>query len=42
MRLENPNFNGTNECEYADESIQQIKQILGIQQRIEEEESNVK
>lgn len=39
--LENPNWLGTNECEYADKPVQ-IKQILGIQQRIEEEESNAK
>lgn len=34
MLLENPNFTGTNKCEYADEPIKQIKQILGIQERI--------
>lgn len=34
MLLEDPNFRGTNECEYADEPIQKIKQILGIQERI--------
>ena len=33
--LENPNWLGTNECEYADEPIQPIKQILGIQERME-------
>lgn len=35
--LENPNWLGTNECEYADGSIQQIKRMLGIQERIKEE-----
>lgn len=30
MRLENPNFRGTDECEYADEPIKEIKNILGI------------
>lgn len=35
MRLENNNFNGTNECKYADEPIQQIKQMLGIQEVID-------
>ena len=30
MRLENPNFRGTDECEYAEEPIQKIKNILGI------------
>lgn len=34
MRLENPYFNGTNECKYADDPIQEIKKILGIQERI--------
>ena len=34
MRLEDPNFVGTNECEYADNPIQPIKEILGIQQKI--------
>lgn len=34
MRLENPNFRGTNECKYADEPIKEIKQILGIQEKI--------
>lgn len=31
------NENGTNECEYADNPQQQIKQILGIQEKIKEE-----
>lgn len=34
MRLENPNFRGTDECEYADEPIKEIKNILGIQEKI--------
>lgn len=32
MRLESPTFKGTNECEYADEPINEIKKILGIQE----------
>lgn len=28
-RLEDKSFTGTNDCEYADEPIKQIKQILG-------------
>lgn len=36
MRLEDVNFNGTNECEYADNPIQQIHRILGVQERIKE------
>ena len=35
MRLENAYFNGTNECEYADEPIVEIKQFLGIQEEID-------
>ena len=31
--LENPNWLGTNECEYADDSITEIKRILGIQEK---------
>lgn len=34
FRVEAPNFTGTNDCEYADEPIEQIKQILGIQEKI--------
>ena len=34
MRLEDPSFTGTNECEYAKDTIQQIKVILGIQEKI--------
>lgn len=34
MQLEEMNFIGTNECKYADEPIQQIKQILGIGEQI--------
>ena len=34
MRLESIYFNVTDKCEYADEPIQQIKQILGIQEKI--------
>lgn len=34
MRLENPNFKGVNDCEYADTPIEEIKRILGIQERI--------
>lgn len=30
MRLEEPNFRGTNKCEYVDEPIKEIKKILGI------------
>ncbi|MGN1298126.1 MAG: hypothetical protein ACI4VH_06930 [Clostridia bacterium] len=32
MRLESPTFKGTNECEYADEPINEIKKISGIQE----------
>ena len=35
MRLEKLYFSGTNECEYADEPIKEIKKILGIQERID-------
>lgn len=35
--LENLNWLGTNKCEYADEPIQQIKRMLGIQERIKNE-----
>ena len=31
IRLENPEFKGTNDYEYAEEPIKQIKQILGIE-----------
>lgn len=34
MRLEDKNFKGTNDCKYADEPIQKIKNILGIQEKI--------
>jgi len=34
MRLEYITFKGTNDCEYADKPIEQIKQILGIQEKI--------
>ena len=34
MRLEDPNFLGTNECEYVKDPIQQIKEILGKQEKI--------
>lgn len=34
-RLENPLFTGVEECKYAREPIQEIKQILGIQEKIE-------
>lgn len=34
IRLENPNFKGTDECEYADEPINEIKKILGIGEQI--------
>lgn len=34
MRLEDPNFTGTNNCEYAKENIKQIQEIQGIQERI--------
>lgn len=34
IRLESPYFIGINECKYADEPIKEIKQILGIQERI--------
>ena len=33
-RLENPYFTGINECEYARQPRQQIKQIWGIQEKI--------
>lgn len=36
MRLEDSNFSGTNECEYSEEPLKEIKQILGIQERIKE------
>ena len=36
MRLEDINFKGTNECKYADKPIKEIKQILGIQEKIKE------
>lgn len=32
MRLENPNFRGTNECKYADNPIKEIKKILNIKE----------
>jgi hypothetical protein len=32
--LENPFFTGVNECKYAPQPIQEIKQILGIQEKI--------
>ena len=34
MRLEDENFVGDKNCKYAREPIQEIKQILGIQERI--------
>jgi hypothetical protein len=34
MRLEAPNFKGTNECDYAEDRIKEIKKILGIQEKI--------
>jgi len=34
IRLENSYFNGTNECEYADEPIKEIKRILRIGDQI--------
>lgn len=34
FRVENPNFRGTNECKYADNPIKEIKQILGIQEKM--------
>ena len=39
--LESPNCLGTDKCEYADEPIQQIKQILGIQEEIEYERMRI-
>ena len=33
-RLENPYFTGTNECKYARQPIQEIKQILGIGEQL--------
>lgn len=33
-QLENPLFTGVNECKYARQPIQEIKQILGIQEKI--------
>ena len=35
MRLEEPNFKGTNACNYAEDHIKEIKNILGIQEKIE-------
>ncbi len=35
IAFENPEFKGTNECKYADNPIQKIKQILGIQEKIQ-------
>ena len=34
MRLVNPNFRGTNDCEYADET----QEFLGIQEKINYEQ----
>ena len=33
--FEDPNFEGTNECKYAEDPIKTIKVILGIQEKIE-------
>ena len=38
MRLEDPNFRGTNNCDYAEDHIKEIKKILGIQEKIEYEQ----
>ncbi len=35
MRLENPNFRGTYDCKYADEPKKEIKEILGVREKIE-------
>ena len=34
-RLENPLFTGVEECKYTREPMKEIKQILGIQEKIE-------
>ncbi len=34
IRLEDKNFIGTNECEYADDPIKVINEILGIQEKL--------
>ena len=34
MRLENPNFTGDINCKYRPQALQEIKQILEIQERI--------
>lgn len=33
IRLEKPNFRGTDECDYADEPISEIKKILNIKEK---------
>lgn len=33
MRLENPNFKGTNDCKYTDKPISEIKKILNIKEK---------
>lgn len=35
-KLENPLFTGVNECKYARQPIQEIKEILGIQMEIKQ------
>lgn len=36
-KLENPLFTGVNECKYARQPIQEIKEILGIQEMIKDD-----
>jgi hypothetical protein len=35
MRLEEPKFRGTNDCDYAEDYIKEIKKILRIGEQIE-------
>lgn len=35
IRLEDPNFKGTNDCDYAEEHIKEINKILRIGEQIE-------
>ena len=35
MKLENPNFTGQAQCEYVKEPRQKIREILGLQEKIE-------
>lgn len=35
MKLENPNFTGQAQCEYVKEPRQRIREMLGLQEKIE-------